>query len=178
MPHWRATPSSGAHGAIAASSDPGLRLAGPSQHPTESEPLAFERIHDDGPVVAKELMRVTGRPVRNAAGELRAMAYVLPREPEADAPATDLRADARRTLWISVALASVVAAALALLLARPLVGQVSRLAAAAERVRAGDLGARVEVRSRDELGRMGGRVAVTSVESQGSTFEVWLPRAR
>jgi two-component system sensor histidine kinase BaeS len=105
-------------------------------------------------VVAKELMRVTGRPVRNAAGQLRAMAYVLPREPEVEAPATDLRADARRTLWISVALASAVAAALALLLARPLVGQVSRLAAAAERVRAGDLGARVLVRSADELGRM------------------------
>jgi two-component system sensor histidine kinase BaeS len=64
-----------------------------------------------------------------------------------------LRADVRRTVWVSVTVASAVAAALALLLAGPLVAQVTRLAAAAARVRAGDLSARVRTGSSDELGR-------------------------
>lgn len=59
---------------------------------------------------------------------------------------------ADRAILTAVLLASVFAALATLLLARPVIGGVSGLAAAARRIREGDLSARVPVRSRDELG--------------------------
>ncbi len=144
-----------AHGAVVVSSDPRVTprvrlgaLPGP-------EPLAFIRTIDDGRRVAELLVTVSGWRIIDRTGTPRAVAYILPMANEPQLlGAGALRADARRTLWIAAAIASVLAALLSLLLARPLVAQVSRLAAAATRVSAGDLATRITVTSRDELGRL------------------------
>jgi len=59
---------------------------------------------------------------------------------------------ADRAILTAVLLASAFAVLATLLLARPVIGGVSRLALAARRIREGDLSVRVPVRSRDELG--------------------------
>ncbi|MDX1393509.1 MAG: ATP-binding protein [Gemmatimonadota bacterium] len=61
-----------------------------------------------------------------------------------------------RTILTGVILASVLAALATLLLARPVVGRAGALAAAARRIREGDLTVRVPARSRDELGDVEG----------------------
>lgn len=62
-----------------------------------------------------------------------------------------VRAADRAIAW-AVILGSIFAAVATFLLAQPVVGQADRLAAAARRIRAGDLGARVQDESRNELG--------------------------
>lgn len=69
-----------------------------------------------------------------------------------DEPLTGVVRAADRAILTAVLLASAFAALATLLLARPVIGGVAGLAAAARRVREGDLSARVPVRSRDELG--------------------------
>lgn len=113
------------------------------------------RTIDDGKRISQELVSVTGWKILDHTGVARAAAYMMPlpnQEPLLAAEA--LRADARRTLWTAVAVASVLAALLSLLLARPLVGQLGRLSGAATQVRGGDLAARIVVSSEDEIGRL------------------------
>ena len=98
---------------------------------------------------------VTGEPL-GPEDDPTAFLYVLPAEaPEAEVPSVqELQATARRTLLLWFFGASVLAAAVALLLAGPLVGRVHRLSRAAARVRSGDLSVRVDGGGKDELGRL------------------------
>lgn len=142
-------------GVILASSDPGIRLAEPTGSLPRSGPVEFRRTITRGQVVTEEMVAVTGRPILDRSGTVRAALFVLPSSERPPLPgAARLRADARRTVWIVVVVASAVAAVLAILLAGPLVGQVTRLAQAASRVRGGDFAARVSGGGPDELGRM------------------------
>ena len=59
-----------------------------------------------------------------------------------------------RSLWIATGVVAVVALILALLLIRHLTGPLRNLAAAAHRIAAGDLTARVEETGEDELGKL------------------------
>ncbi len=143
-----------AHGQVVVSSDPHLTVRSPTQSLPGPAPLPFIRTIDNGRTVAQLLVTVSGWRILDHTGTPRAVAYILPMAEAPPLGAGALRADARRTLWIAAGVASVLAALLSLLLARPLVAQVSRLADAATRVSAGDLAARLTVTSRDELGRL------------------------
>ena len=104
-------------------------------------------------------LRLHGTPVASPSGRRLGYLYVLSTPPEAGGPSTvfplrTLAADAWRMIWTTVGLASVLAAAITLLLAGPIVAQVRRLAAASARIRAGALDSRVAVTSRDELGEL------------------------
>lgn len=63
----------------------------------------------------------------------------------------------RRTSWLIVALAALLAAAVAWFTARGLLAPVKRLIMATHQLAAGDFSARVPESSRDELGRPGAR---------------------
>jgi signal transduction histidine kinase len=150
----------GDRGEVVARTDPQLELAAPMDSLPRDGLVSFVRTSRRGAVVARDELRVSGRPVMDAAGATRGMLFVLPPAREAaggepaGAIAATLRAEARRTLWGAFLVASALAAALALLLAGPLVGQVGRLATAAARVRGGDFAARVATGGTDELGRL------------------------
>ena len=97
-----------------------------------------------------------GRPVRGADGHPVATLLTIPHptpSSQSDRHDTLLRVD-RRLLAGAVAVA-LLALGLGALLTRYIVRPVEALAAAARDLGAGDLGRRVEVRSRDEIGRLG-----------------------
>jgi len=60
----------------------------------------------------------------------------------------------RRSLLIGVVGGSLLAAVLSLLVARQALRPIKRIAAAAQRIRSGDLGRRIQYRRRDELGQL------------------------
>jgi signal transduction histidine kinase len=142
-------------GEIAARSDERITLEHPLHSLPTQEPVAFLRKISAGGQVSEDLVAVSGRPVMDAKGIASGVMFLIPR-PEVDPAANvaSLRADARRTLWLAVAIASVFAALTAVLLARPLIRQVRALSAAADRIRGGDLTVRVPPTSRDELGAL------------------------
>lgn len=144
-----------ADGSLVYTTDPEIRLRAAAAEPGV-EPAFFIRSLRDGPRVAEQDLAVTGVPVSDVSGVIRGYLYVLPTGDEiltGDRRAA-LRAGARRTLWASFLIASVVAAALALVLAGPLVGQIARLADAATRLQSGALSARVSLGREDELGKL------------------------
>jgi signal transduction histidine kinase len=106
-------------------------------------------------------VRMSGAPVVDSGGRVLGRVYLLPRPSldsgargPSEASVRGVMAGAWRTIWTAVVLASLVAAAATVLLARPVVGQVGRLAHAARRIRGGELKARVVVSSGDELGEL------------------------
>ena len=140
-----------AQGAIAATSDSQIRLVARR----EDGRADFVSAVNDRGRVTERVVSVDGNAIVDRSGAARGTVYALPRrEAGGRVEAAAVRASARRTLVVTVAIASAVAGLLALVLAFPLVRQVERLGAGAARVRRGDFGARVAVSSRDELGRM------------------------
>lgn len=145
-----------ADGSVVAATDPSIRLL----ERADGAALFDHTTERDG-LIRSNRLRVSAVPVPGSEGW---SAYLLPR-PHAgrdDEPALAglpdrvdaIRADARRTLWTAFLLASVAAAVVSLLLARPVVAQIGRLARAAEAVGEGDLGVRVPPTGRDELARL------------------------
>ena len=123
--------------------------------------LAVERRVVEAGDVRVTARQTTGTPVRAPDGRRLGWLYALGEEPSiaatgapAGSPLRLLASGAQRRLWVAVVLASLVAAIVTWLLARPIVAQVRRLADAAGRIRGGALDARVAVTSRDELGRL------------------------
>lgn len=86
--------------------------------------------------------------------------FVLPGRPAVPAPdlgeaaGARLRKDARRVVAWATLLTLLLSGLLALTLARPLIRQLEGLVRGAERIRAGDLAARLEPGRPDELGRL------------------------
>lgn len=142
-------------GVIVARTDEGISLQRPVEEFSPRRPVEFVRRENAGGRIGEEIVAVTGRPVSRVAGTVSGAMFLLPRA-SVD-PAEDvarLRADARRTLWLAVAIASIVAALMAVVLARPLVRQIRTLSAAATRIQNGDLTARVAGTSPDEIGTL------------------------
>ncbi|WP_395755117.1 two-component system sensor histidine kinase BaeS [Edwardsiella ictaluri] len=82
--------------------------------------------------------------------------WVLTTPPERLTRNTDINFDRqqRRTSWFIVALATLLAAAVTLLLSRGMLAPVKRLIDAMHQLAAGNFATRVDVSSRDELGRL------------------------
>lgn len=98
---------------------------------------------------------ITGERVQDAAGRSLGGLYVLPLLADlASPPDGALRTDLRRTIWLTVLVASIASAIASLLLAGPLVRQVRRLTAAASAIRSGSLDTRVAVSSSGELSQL------------------------
>ena len=124
------------HGRIVVSTDSNIALHARVDSLPNSGLLAFERTIRNGRTVAVDLVDINGRPIVDATGQTRGATYLIP-PPRARAAVSTgaLRADARRTLWIAVVGASALAAVLALVLASPLVGQVSTTLERAESIK-------------------------------------------
>lgn len=148
-----------AAGRLVASSDSAIRPADVRVLPDGTVDLV-RRVRR-GSVLQAFAVRVSGAPVVDSGGRVLGRVYLLPR-PSLDSgrggpgevSVRGVMAGAWRTIWTAVILASLVAAAATVLLARPVVGQVGRLAHAARRIRGGELRARVAVSSGDELGEL------------------------
>lgn len=86
----------------------------------------------------------------------RNVGWVITSSPERLTRNTDINFDRqqRRTSWFIVALATLLAAAMTLLLSRGMLAPVKRLVNAMHQLAAGNFATRVEVGSRDELGRL------------------------
>lgn len=150
-------------GEVLASTDERVRLETPAQAPGST--ATFSRTVTGAGTLQRDLIQVAGLPVAGVdPGEDRAL-YVLPtaaavqaedaeEAPDAETLRRTLRADARRTLGWAFAVASLASAVLALVLARPLVAQIGRLAEASASVRGGDLSVRVAESGHDELGEL------------------------
>jgi signal transduction histidine kinase len=145
-------------GALVAATDPALRPADVRLLPNGSLELVRRALR--GRALHETVVRVRGAPVVVRGRRVADLLVVdtLPRVASEDAlappAAGPLAAAARRTIWTTVLLASLVAALATVLLARPVVGQVGRLADAARRIRGGALHARVRLSSADELGEL------------------------
>ncbi len=102
----------------------------------------------------RQRRREQGVPVMSPPGTVLGRVYAIPPLSVASVDNTALVARARKTLWVTIALTSLVAALATYLLAFPVVAQVQRLAGAARDIRAGKYGTRVVVSSTDELGEL------------------------
>lgn len=82
--------------------------------------------------------------------------WVVTTPPERLTRNTDINFDLqqRRTSWIIVALATLLAAAVTWALSRSMLAPVKRLVNAMHKLAAGNFSTRVEVESRDELGKL------------------------
>lgn len=100
-------------------------------------------------------IELSGWPVRTG-DSIRGYLYEIPAvDLDTDDALASLRLGLRRTLWSTVLAASVAAAAASLLLAGPLVRQISELGSAAAALRAGVLSTRTSETGVDEIGRLG-----------------------
>lgn len=142
-------------GGLMATTDDAVGLLAP---PSAAGGIArFVRRESDGGAGRTEaVFALDGLPLRASSGRLLAALYVLPL-PRVDGPERSLESRGtalRRRIWSVAAIASLAAAAAALLLAGPLVTRVRGLVQAAGAVRGGALGTRVSDRGDDELSEL------------------------
>ena len=114
------------------------------------------RIDRPGPPSTRILVQAPGSPVRNAAGDVVGLFYVLPGAPhfERTEERRDFAGAAIRWLAAAAAVAGLASVLLIGALARRLLGPIESLTAAARKLEEGDRSARVTVVSKDELGEL------------------------
>jgi len=141
-------------GRVLAFSSPALRDARVSEGPEGGRvEILHERIDGNSHSMQRELILGAPRvPIAGAAGTPRAFLYAVPVLRPEGGPAAPFVRSVNRWMIGAVAAAGLLALVIMWLLSRSIVGPVEALTAAARRMEGGDWGARVAVRSRDEIG--------------------------
>jgi signal transduction histidine kinase len=143
----------GADGATLGASSPGLRRARVRRTPDGG--LALESEATRAGIRERRMLLAAGPQisVRRADGSAIGTLFVLPLE-RGHGPAAPFGGAFDFRLLVAAALAALVALALSWALSRRLLGPVEALTAAARRLGAGDLSARVPPRGEDEIGQL------------------------
>jgi signal transduction histidine kinase len=144
-------------GTLLAASDPRLRTTRLSLLPDGTLHLTSGGASSPRQEQIDLTLRGPSAAIRGPSGLTAALVYVMP-QPDAMSglPGAELALRARRMIWIGVAFASLTAMLAAFVLSTHVLRPITLLTAAARRLARGETGARVTVKSHDELGELGG----------------------
>jgi signal transduction histidine kinase len=147
-------------GTLLAASDPGLRTTKVSLLSDGTVRLISESAASVAAPRQEQIdltLRGPSATIRGPSGTTAALVYVMP-QPDlmSGLPGAELALQARRMIWIGVAFASLTAMLAAFVLSTHVLRPITSLTAAARRLARGETGARVTVKSHDELGELAG----------------------